>query len=199
MKAIHDNSPHAAVDAPASQKGHRVMPTAQASWQRGNYCLAVVRVVFWTAETLTVRLLLAWASAIYALLLVWPEIFNACRWVVLQLWPAVGRHIVGPHPSIFDRPAYALMASVPGGVWFWFVLFVAHWLGVHWRVFDRIERGRWSLAVNVLGLAIWAYSTIALMVAIGLATPSMGLELVVIWFSFWVLVRTGINSGILSE
>lgn len=176
-----------------------MMPTARASWNRGHYCVAVVRVVFWTAETLTVRLLLAWASVLYAGLLVWPEVFNALRGVLLLALPALGAYLPAEHPSIFSRPAYALMAVAPGGVWFWFALFVAHWLGVHWRVFDPVERDRWSLAVNVLGLSIWFYSTVSLIVAIGLATPSVGLEIVVIWFSFWVMVRTGINSGMLSE
>lgn len=148
------------------------------------YCVAIARLVFYTADTLTVRLLLAWASGVYALLLMWPHIMN----LLFGL----------DHPDLFARPAYAIMAFVPGGSYTWAALFMAHMLGVHWRAIDPVERVGWALAINILGLAVWAYSTASLVLALGTVLPSSALELVVIFFSFWVLVRTGLQPEIVT-
>lgn len=169
------------------------------SWRRGEYCLAIIRLVFYTADTLTVRLLLAFASGAYALLLVWPEISNAVRQGLLHMAPVLECCVSGMQdPSVFNRPAYAIMALVPGGVWTWAALFMAHMIGVHWRVFDPVRRDGWALAINALGLVVWAYSTASLIIALRMVLPSSALELVILFFSFWVMVRTGLAEEIVS-
>lgn len=176
-----------------------MMQHARSHWRRGHHCLAIARLVFFAADTLTVRLLLAWASGVYAVLLVWPEISNAVRHAGLWLSPALEALLPAARPSIFARPAFAIMALFPGGVWLWFGLFMGHMVGVHWRVLDPVERKPWALAINVLGLAVWAYSTLSLVLSMGMVLPTSALEVVVIFFSFWVMVRTGLTNGILSE
>lgn len=90
------------------------------------------------------------------------------------------------------------MALWPGGVWTWTTMFVAHWAGVHWRMLDVVRRDGWAFAVNALGLFIWAYSTIAISVALGAFYPSMALEIVVNVFCFWVLIRTGLTEELVT-
>ena len=58
---------------------------------------------------------------------------------------------------------------------------------------DRVERVRWGIAVNVLGFAIWAYSTAALNIALGQILPGTALEWTLVLFSGWALYRTGLK------
>lgn len=175
------------------------MNQARVSWSRKRYALALVELIFFTTDTLTVRLLLAWSSGFYAVLLVWPEIANGLRFGVLFIAPDVVEWLDWQaHPSVFVRPAYAIMALFPGGVWLWFVLFMAHMLGVHWRVFDPIARPGWALAINILGFSVWAYSTASLVISLRALLPTSAIELVVIFFFFWVMVRTGLQKELLS-
>lgn len=172
---------------------------ARTSWARGRYCLAVIQLIFFTADTLTVRLLLAWASGVYAVLLVWPEVANGVRFVAMALSPEFVAWLDWHRSaSIFARPAYAIMVLFPGGVWLWFALYMGHMVGVHWRVFDPVERERWALAINILGFAVWAYSTASLVISLKAVLPTSALELVVIFFSFWVMVRTGLQRELLT-
>lgn len=142
------------------------------------YCIAIARLVFFKSDTITVRLLLAAASFGYGVLLIWPYFSG------------------GPH--VFDRPAYALMALIPGGEWTWAVLFFSHCLGVHWRALDPTERVGWGLAVNILGVAIWAYSTASLNIAIGTLLPSQALEWTMVVASAWALYRTGLSAEVVT-
>lgn len=168
-------------------------------WMEGRYCIAIARLVFYTADTLTVRLLLAWGSGVYALLLVWPHVSYAVRFALVWMFPSLEGVVSLVHgPDLFTRPAYAIMALVPGGSWTWAALFMAHMLGVHWRALDPKESVPWLLTVNILGLALWAYSTASLVVSLRALLPSSALELVVILFSFWVLVRTGLQREIVT-
>jgi hypothetical protein len=172
---------------------------ARASWSRGRYCLAIVQLIFFTADTLTVRLLLAWGSGLYAVLLVWPEIANALRVPAVAILPGLVEWLEWHRlPSVFARPAYAIMVLFPGGVWLWFGLYMGHMIGVHWRVFDPVERERWALSINILGFVVWAYSTASLVISLKALLPTSALELVVIFFSFWVMVRTGLQRELLT-
>lgn len=145
---------------------------------RDRYCVAIARLVFFTSDTITVRLLLAGASFGYAVLLLWPYLAGT--------------------PHVFGRPAYALMALVPGGELTWATLFLAHFLGVHWRALDPVERVGWGLAVNILGVAIWAYSTASLNIALGTLLPSQALEWTMVIASAWALYRTGLSTEVVS-
>lgn len=169
------------------------------AWLQGRYCIAIARLVFYTADTLTVRLLMAWGSGVYAVLLVWPHISNALRTAIVEMMPVLGRWVGVQHvPDLFTRPAYAIMALVPGGSWTWAGLFLLHMIGVHWRALDPKESIPWALAINILGLVVWAYSTASLALSLGTLLPSSALELVVIFFSFWILVRTGLQPEIVT-
>ncbi|MFL9668982.1 hypothetical protein WIX39_018680 [Variovorax sp. AB1(2024)] len=142
-------------------------------------CVRVFKLIFFTADTITVRLLLAGASFFYAVLLVWPA--------------SAGE------PALFDRPAYALMALVPGGEWTWATAFLLHWAGVHWRAIDPVERVPWGLAVNILGLVIWSYSTAALNISLGRILPGTALEWTMVAASAWALYRTGLRREVVSD
>ena len=162
---------------------------------RNRNCVEVALVVFHYADTTTIRLLLGCASVGYSILLVWPmfvpPITAAYCWV-FALFGAECMPMTPPIP-LFDRPAYALMAMVPGGEITWAVLFMLHCIGVHWRVIDKTERVGWGLAVNVLGFALWAYSTAAHNIALGQILPSTALEWTLVGFSGWALYRTGLK------
>jgi len=142
------------------------------------YCIQVAKLVFFTADTLTVRLLLAAASLGYAVLLLWPDAWGGER--------------------VFERPAYALMAIVPGQEWTWAALFLLHFIGVHWRALDPKERIGWGLAVNTLGVGIWAYSTAALNLANGTILPGQALEWTLVFAAAWALYRTGLSAETVS-
>lgn len=142
------------------------------------YCVAIFKLVFFTADTLTVRLLLAVASFGYAVLFIWPDASHA--------------------EPILQRKAYALMAFMPGGEWTWAGLFFLHWAGVHWRALDPKERIGWGLAVNTLGVVIWAYSTAALNIAVGTILPGQALEWTLVGASMWALYRTGLTAEVVS-
>lgn len=142
-------------------------------------CVQVAKLVFYTADTTTTRLLLAWASAGYALLLVLP-IFT----------PGMQHY--------FARPAFSLMAVVPGGEWTWFVLLMVHFVGVHWRIIEQRERIVAGLVINSLGFGLWFYSTLALNIGLGRATPTAALEWIIIFFSGWALFRTGLGDEVVT-
>jgi hypothetical protein len=143
------------------------------------YCIRIFKLVFFTADTITVRLLMAGASFFYAVLLVWPAGAGELR--------------------LFDRPAYALMALVPGGEWTWATAFMLHFIGVHWRALDPVERVGWGLSVNILGVVIWAYSTAALNISLGRILPGTALEWIMVAASAWALYRTGLRREVVSE
>lgn len=140
-------------------------------------CVQVAKLVFYTADTTTTRLLLAWASAGYAILLVLPRFTSDMQYY-------------------FARPAFALMAVVPGGEWTWFTLLMVHFVGVHWRIIEQRERVKIGIAVNALGLGLWLYSTIALNLSLGRPTPTAALEWVIILFAGWALYRTGLGDEV---
>lgn len=165
---------------------------------RQGYDFRQLRIVLRLADTVTIRLVLAWASFLYAVLLLFPNFFT---WVVvairfvLFLPTAVP---VDPLP-VFERPAYAIMALTPGGEWTWAALFFLHFLGVHWRIVDTRERGRCALAVNLLGFLSWAYSTFSINVSLGTVGPTTALEWVVVCFSGWALFHTGRRKELVTQ
>ena len=162
---------------------------------RNRNCVQIAMVVFHHADTTTIRLLLGCASAGYGVLLLWPAIVGPTHSAYCWAFGLFGSECAPLMPLVplFDRPAYALMAIVPGAEWTWAFLFLLHFVGVHWRVIDRTERVNWGLAVNILGFALWAYSTAALNIARGQVLPSTALEWTLVVFSGWALYRTGLT------
>lgn len=138
------------------------------------YCVALAKIVFFEADTATVRLILAWASGLYSACLFWHAFATT---------------------GLFERPAYGIVAKV-GNEWFWGVVFIIHFAGAHWRILDPKERVWAGLAVNCYGFFIWAYSTICLNLALGMILPSSALEWTMIFASGWALYRTGFKEKV---
>lgn len=162
------------------------------------YDFRQLRLVARMADTVTIRLLLAWASFLYAVLLLFPGFFT----LIIQ-----GLRLVLFLPDVlpvdpvevFERPAYAVMALIPGKEWTWATLFLLHWAGVHWRIVDRRARERWALAVNGLGFVTWAYSTASINISLGTVGPTTALEWVLVGFSGWALYRTGLQKELVTQ
>lgn len=131
------------------------------------YWRGIVELVFYRADTITVRLLLANASI---------------------LW-AVG---VMFYPDTFTRRGWEIMRLVPH--WAWALAFMMHGLGVYWRIFESKQRTGWALAVNALGLAVWLLSTILINIAVGEFAVGTSLEWIMCAASAWALYRTGLKS-----
>lgn len=131
------------------------------------YWRGVTELVFYKADTITVRLLLANASILWAL----------------------GAILF---PDTFERNGYQIMSLIPRGVWA--ALFMAHGLGVYWRIFDPEQRREWALVVNGLGLVVWLLSTILINIAVGEFAIGTSLEWIMCGASAWTLYRTGLKS-----
>ncbi len=129
--------------------------------------------VFLGADTVTIRLLLAWASFFSA----WSLILD---------------------PDKFEAPAYAVVAKF-GDEWMWTAYFLAHWIGVHWRVFERSRsRPKWALAINSLGFAIWFVTAVGVSWAVGNVGLNTSLALTMCVASAWSLYRTGLGRDVVS-
>lgn len=131
------------------------------------YWKGIVELVFYRADTLTVRLLLANASILWA--------FG-----------------VMVFPAAFTRRGWEIMSVVPH--WIWAVAFLLHGIGVYWRIFESAQRIKWALAINALGLAVWLLSTVLINVAMGEFAVGTSLEWIMCFASAWALYRTGLNT-----
>lgn len=132
--------------------------------------LHISRNVFWGAHPTTIRMLLALASMVWGLVL----IFEAN---VLSNWPY----------------QYMLTIAAP---WVWGLGFWVHFIGTFWRIFDRKSRVRWALFINGLGCFLWLTLTICINLRAGTFIPSSSLDAVTCVFSVWVLIRTGLGKDV---
>lgn len=160
------------------------MMVSAVPWSR-RYCIIIFNLVFRTADTITVRLILAWASIGYSLLLLWPHAVNALHLTEV------------PVRTYFQRHTYQLMAVIASD-WCWAAAFMLHGIGVHWRILDPKERVHWGLAVNILGVLIWAYSTASVNIAWSNIGPTTALEWTMVVASGWALYRTGLTKELVS-
>lgn len=136
----------------------------------------ITRKIFYESDTTTIRLLLATASLGWAMVLMGNLIFGM---------------------SVMDRPAYSVMRAL-GREYTWASLFLLHFVGVIWRLYDPIQRTLWALAINMFGFAIWTISTVALALSIGFVPPTTALEVTMCCASAWALYRTDINPEVVS-
>lgn len=164
---------------------------------RGHDLRTLWRVIH-VADTVTIRLLLAWASLFYAVCLVVPGFFTGLVAFLRFLLFMPSMPPLDPVP-VFERAPYAFMALIPGGEWTWAAFFTIHFLGVHWRIVDKRERVRWALAINCLGFCTWAYSTLSINLAVGTIGPQTALEWVLVAFSGWALYRTGLSKELVTQ
>lgn len=129
--------------------------------------------VFLNADTVTIRLLLAWSSFFSA----WSLILD---------------------PDKFGAPAYSVVAKF-GTEWMWAVYFLLHWLGVHWRVFERSRsRPRWALAINILGFSLWFIASVGVSWSVGNVGLNTSFVLTMCVASAWSLYRTGLGRDVVS-
>lgn len=138
---------------------------------QSRYCVMAAKIIFFEADTSTIRLTLAWASGFYALSLAYHALAGT---------------------DLFTRSPYALMAKF-GNEWVWVVIFGLHWMGVHWRVLDPKERVWAGLMVNCYGFLIWLYSTLCINIALGVFLPTSAMEWTLTLASAWALYRTGLR------
>jgi hypothetical protein len=131
------------------------------------------QLVFLQADTVTIRLLLAWASFFSALSLIF-------------------------HPDKFKAPAYAVVANF-GDEHAWALYFLIHWIGVHWRVFERSRsRPKWALAINIWGFSLWFISAVGVSWSVGNVGINTSLSLTMCVASAWSLYRTGLGRDVVS-
>lgn len=132
------------------------------------YAKAVTKSVFTNADTMTIRLLLANASF---------------------LWALGALH----EPTFFDRPMYAVMSQF-GNQYVWSLGFILHFIGVYWRIYDPVSRPFWGLLVNGLGFVLWSICTIAINSSVNGFSPTTALECTLCVASGWALYRTGFDN-----
>lgn len=137
----------------------------------------LTRVIFFESDTTTIRLLLASASLLYALFLGLNVMMGA---------------------GVMERPAYELFvvaASIigingHGASAFWAVIFLLHFLGVVWRLYDLRQCDVCAFIVNAYGFMIWFASTLMLNISVRFLGPGTALEWTLTAASLWALWRT---------
>lgn len=130
------------------------------------------RLVFLKADTLTIRALLACSSLISALSLVFD-------------------------PDKFDRPSYELVGKF-GPEWLWIVYFMAHCIGVTWRIYERsVSRPKVAVVINAWGFSIWFVSTTSIAISGSVGFP-LSVSITMCAASAWALYRTGLSKDVVS-
>ena len=130
----------------------------------------VSRSVFWQAHPATIRMLLGLASLGWFLCIV-----------------------VDVH-TLYNANYRYMWSIMPMELWG--TLFLLHFIGTFWRIFDPNPRVGWALAVNMLGCFLWFTMTIATNSAAGVVIPGSCLEIVTCGFAAWALIRTGLGKDV---
>jgi hypothetical protein len=133
------------------------------------------RILFWYADTTTVRLQLALASALWAFAL----LFDRCE----------GLLCLGAGKGLRELEGIADLRV-------WSAMFTLHFATVLWRLIDPVSRPWWAFAINTFGLALWLFNTISIITVLGRLTSGTCLEIVTCFFAAWALIRTDINEEV---
>lgn len=136
------------------------------------YLAHTTRKIFLGADTTTIRLLLAWSSFVSGVSLL---IDN----------------------DKFTTPTYTVVKTF-GSETAWAVYFLAHFIGVHWRLYDPVSRPRCALVINTFGFAVWFISTMSICVAVGAVGIATAMSLTLCVASAWALYRTGLQREIVT-
>lgn len=124
--------------------------------------------VFFGADTVTIRIILAWASLISAGAL----FFDGDK---------------------FQLPAYEVVSRF-GSEQAWAFYFFVHFVGVHWRIFERSKsRPKWALAINTWGFSVWFVSTVGVVWSVGTLGIPTSIAATMCAASAWSLFRTGLG------
>ena len=112
---------------------------------------------------------------------------TASTWAFLLAWPG----------DTFDRPVYRYMLAIAGdhAEIKWCVLWAIHATGMWWRIFSGRPRPYWALAIHSLGVILFSCAAIAIFLTLTHPLPAAAApDFIMAIASFWVLVRTHINS-----
>jgi hypothetical protein len=137
---------------------------------RFRYIVATTKLIFAHLDPATIRVLLAFASVLWAI--------GALPWMPFFYSHPFGRH---------GYEVMSMMASEE--VWAW--LFLLHAAGVTWRFYERTERPNWNNAVNFFGFVLWGTTTGCINYSIGAYTNGTSMELALTCASAWALLKTG--------
>jgi hypothetical protein len=113
--------------------------------------------------------------------------FAASAWAVLLFMPG----------DTMSRPVYRLMAEAVGSnaETKWAILWTIHAAGMWWRTFSSVPRPWMALAIHSLGVLLFCGSCISIYATLPYPVPAaIASDFVFAVASFWVLVRTSINS-----
>ena len=129
--------------------------------------------VFFGADMVTIRVILALASLVSGVALLVDD-------------------------DKFQMPSYAVVGKF-GNEKMWAVYFFLHFIGVHWRVFERSKsRPTWALIINTWGFAIWFISTVGVAWAVGSVGIPTSIALTMCVASAWALFRTGLGRDVVT-
>lgn len=123
-------------------------------------------------DTLTIRVVLALASIIWAIAL-----------------------LLGT--QTFERPGWKILAVVSPEIT-WAILFLIFPLASAWRMVTPTYSRFWGLVINSYGFAIWFFTTLATNLAIGAFSPSTSLEWTILVAQGYVVVMTGLKKEVVT-
>lgn len=128
--------------------------------------------LFGGIDTNTIRVLIADASLVYAIIL-WslPNLFSS---------------------SPFWTPMRVFSENTWAGAFF------SHFVGVLWRQVDDVPRPFVAFAISAYGLLLWFVTTGMLIQRTGHLAPTNALEVTMICAGLIALVRTGLNDDKIS-
>lgn len=166
---------------------------------------AITRKIFFEADTITIRLLLATASLGWCLILLGNIVFasdGVAQWLWHLLWDGVEVPVMSWDRAIFGshalaRPAYDLMRIFGNDVW-WAAVFLVHFAGVVWRLYDPKARPIWALVINAYGCFVWVLSTSAINWSVGFIPPGSAMEWTLCAAAAWALYRTGLQPEVVT-
>lgn len=128
-----------------------------------NYKTLIVA-IFTEVDTMTVRIVMGWASMIFAALLVASQ-------------------------QPFTKDAYGIMEAI-APQWAWALVFLGYGIGTVYLVYSKRHRAKWNLVFNIYGFLLWGFCLISMVVALGYISPIMAPYLLLIPLMAWSIVRT---------
>jgi len=120
--------------------------------------------IFTEVDTMTVRIVMGWASMVFAALL-----------------------LASQQP--FTKEAYGIMEAL-APQWVWALVFLSYGFGTVFLVYSKKHRFSWNLGFNIYGFLLWGFCLISMVVALGYISPIMAPYLLLIPLMGWSIVRT---------
>jgi len=125
----------------------------------------VVREIVLGSDTTTIRILLANASLL---------------WAIMML----------TQPGILLHPSFDIMMSIASKP-VWVIAFLLHFVGVYWKAYNVKSKGDRCMITNGYGFMLWFFTTVSTNYYVGAMDPGTALEIVICGASAWALYKTG--------